>query len=92
MAGGEHSYWVASESAVPVRSAAIGAVKADEDQAQVFVPMGRRHAVLSESTLTACGRSLTGLNVFPEVAWAEFSLASRSCPACLAAIEDAEKT
>ena len=87
MTGGEHLYSVASESAVPVRSSAIGAVKAEEDQAQIFVPMGRRHAVRRESTATACGRSLDGLHVFPELAWTDSALASRSCPACLAVLE-----
>ena len=89
MTAGEHLYSVASESAVPVRSSAIGAVKAEEDQTQTFVPMGRRHAVRRESTVTVCGRPLDGLHVFPELAWADSALASRSCPACLAALEDA---
>jgi len=79
--------WVASEQAVPVRSAAIGAVKADEDGTQQCTPMGRRHAVREGSTTTACGRPLAGLHTFPNLPWADFSLASRTCPACVVAVD-----
>jgi hypothetical protein len=89
---GDELCCVASEQAVPVRSAVIGAVKADEDETQSRTPMGRRHAVREGSTTTACGRPLAGLHTFPNLAWADFSLASRTCPACLVAVESARVT
>ena len=81
MLGGRHL-------AVPVRSNVIGAAEIDEERTQTFTPMGRRHAVREDSTTTACGRPLAGLHTLPHPSWAEFSLASRSCPACLVAVAD----
>jgi hypothetical protein len=77
-------WWVASEQAVPVRSGAVGVVKAAEEATQRFVPMGRRHAARTDSDATACGRLLAGLHQFPGMSWADDQLASRTCPACLA--------
>ena len=80
-------WWVASEQAVPVRSGAIGVVKAAEDATQRLAPMGRRHAAQANSAVTACGRSLARLHHFPALSWTDDQLASRTCPTCLAEVE-----
>jgi hypothetical protein len=79
---GDRWWWVASERATPIRCAAVGSVKADEMRTARSAPMGRRHAVLADSALTACGRPLVGLHTFPDLLWKDSTLASRNCPAC----------
>jgi anti-anti-sigma factor len=93
VARGVHQWWVASEAASPVPSASIDrATELTVRQSTRFTPMGRRHAVRDDSSETACGRSITRLHLFPAMPWNDSPLASRSCPACLAELENGVET